>query len=406
MLNAIIYLHDRGISHRDIKPENILLDGRGNLKITDFGMATLFQKGQVRRKLQTRCGTPLYMAPEIIHGTKTSYEGDEVDLWSCGVVLFVLLLGCHPWEEPSGKCQYYVQHMKTYDSNSGICKSHDYYPWNRLSFYCRDFLEKLLNPTDPKKRLSKREILKHQWIKQENDLLDLNWQCKNASLLFSLINEQDPICQSVDIQSYSHGNFATEMEYSQMLAFTQPVNQIPPDLGVLKELKYKKGTEEYKDLGNQARLRAFAGFSQPIEAQFRAEDPPPSYDIRDAMFGENSGRLTRFYCSLRASDIIGRIAVVLDSMLITWRWKYAGLERSAVSTMSSFEINTAIIFNTIDKRKYPLGGEILAIDLNDAENKSECHKVIASLVVFTKGRGDAIEFKRMFRMIQQRLDVS
>jgi serine/threonine-protein kinase Chk1 len=58
-------MHDKGIAHRDLKPENILLDGRGNLKIGDFGLATLFKQDGVRRTLQTPCGTPPYVAPEV-----------------------------------------------------------------------------------------------------------------------------------------------------------------------------------------------------------------------------------------------------------------------------------------------------------------------------------------------------
>jgi serine/threonine-protein kinase Chk1 len=58
-------MHTKGIVHRDLKPENILLDSEGNLKITDFGLATLFKKNGVRRRLQTSCGTPPYIAPEV-----------------------------------------------------------------------------------------------------------------------------------------------------------------------------------------------------------------------------------------------------------------------------------------------------------------------------------------------------
>lgn len=85
------YLHTIGVCHRDLKPENLLLDEIGNLKLADFGLSTLFRRGSSRRKLSTRCGTPAYMSPEISNAE--DYEGDEADIWSCCVILIVLLTG-------------------------------------------------------------------------------------------------------------------------------------------------------------------------------------------------------------------------------------------------------------------------------------------------------------------------
>ena len=86
------YLHDRGIAHRDIKPENLLLSEPGDvLKISDFGMATVFRHKGKERMLERRCGTMPYVAPEVL--TKPSYAAPPADIWCCGMVLLAMLTG-------------------------------------------------------------------------------------------------------------------------------------------------------------------------------------------------------------------------------------------------------------------------------------------------------------------------
>lgn len=93
LLAGVDYLHKSGIVHRDLKPENLLLDAEGNLKITDFGLSTVFIYQGGRRQLSTACGTPPYSAPEIV---LLNYD-ERVDIWSCGIILYVLLVGSMPF---------------------------------------------------------------------------------------------------------------------------------------------------------------------------------------------------------------------------------------------------------------------------------------------------------------------
>ena len=90
IISGVGYLHNLGIAHRDIKPENILLDRHGKLKITDFGFATVFRTRGVERLLDKRCGTPPYVAPEVLG---KQYKATPADIWSCGIVLLALLGG-------------------------------------------------------------------------------------------------------------------------------------------------------------------------------------------------------------------------------------------------------------------------------------------------------------------------
>ena len=85
------YLHHRGVAHRDIKPENLLLTDDDTLKLSDFGMATVFRHQGKERLLERRCGTTAYCAPEML--MKPRYNAEPADIWSCGIVLVAMVTG-------------------------------------------------------------------------------------------------------------------------------------------------------------------------------------------------------------------------------------------------------------------------------------------------------------------------
>jgi len=94
LIDGIEYLHQNGIAHRDIKLENILLDDKNRVKIADFGMSCPYNEGQT---LTTRCGSPHYLSPEMLHGK--SYNPLSSDIWSCGVILYGMVAGYMPFDE-------------------------------------------------------------------------------------------------------------------------------------------------------------------------------------------------------------------------------------------------------------------------------------------------------------------
>ncbi|PNX72559.1 SNF1-related protein kinase catalytic subunit alpha KIN10, partial [Trifolium pratense] len=94
IISGVEYCHRNMVVHRDLKPENLLLDSKWSVKIADFGLSNIMRDGHF---LKTSCGSPNYAAPEVISGKL--YAGPEVDVWSCGVILYALLCGTLPFDD-------------------------------------------------------------------------------------------------------------------------------------------------------------------------------------------------------------------------------------------------------------------------------------------------------------------
>ncbi|XP_060934693.1 calcium/calmodulin-dependent protein kinase type IV [Limanda limanda] len=153
ILEAVAYLHEHGVVHRDLKPENLLyadLSLDAPLKIADFGLSKIIDD-QVTMK--TVCGTPGYCAPEILRGNA---YGPEVDMWSVGVILYILLCGFEPFFDPRGDQYMYSRILN--------CDYEFVSPWwDEVSLNAKDLVSKLI-VLDPHKRLSVREALQHPWV--------------------------------------------------------------------------------------------------------------------------------------------------------------------------------------------------------------------------------------------------
>ena len=148
IISGVEYIHKLNVVHRDLKPENLLLDYNMNIKIVDFGLSNTYKDGQL---LKTACGSPCYAAPEMIAGKK--YVGLQVDIWSCGVILFAMLCGYLPFEDANTSNLY----KKILNGDFHIPKF--------VSPEARDLLKNILN-TDPQKRYTIQDIRNHPWYNQ------------------------------------------------------------------------------------------------------------------------------------------------------------------------------------------------------------------------------------------------
>mmetsp|Transcript_25924 Transcript_25924/g.29658 ORF Transcript_25924/g.29658 Transcript_25924/m.29658 type:complete len:322 (+) Transcript_25924:32-997(+) len=162
LFEALQYCHSQKVAHRDLKPENLLLlskDNDSEVKLGDFGFAKVCPDGH---RLKTPCGTPSYVAPEILKGR--TYN-TQVDMWSIGVIMYILLCGYQPFVDDD-------QQLLFKKIRNGAFEYHDRY-WSSVSDEAKDLVSGLLTPS-PKTRITATQALEHQWIMGDDDKLAKN----------------------------------------------------------------------------------------------------------------------------------------------------------------------------------------------------------------------------------------
>ncbi|XVE51475.1 hypothetical protein DITRI_Ditri02bG0043900 [Diplodiscus trichospermus] len=151
LISAVNFCHARGVYHRDLKPENLLLDENGDLKVSDFGLSAVSDQIRQDGLFHTFCGTPAYVAPEVL--ARKGYDAAKVDIWSCGVILFVLMAGHLPFHDQNIMAMY----KKIYRGEFRCPR------W--FSPELIRLLTKLL-VTNPEARITIPEIMENRWFKK------------------------------------------------------------------------------------------------------------------------------------------------------------------------------------------------------------------------------------------------
>ncbi|KAG6396372.1 hypothetical protein SASPL_142520 [Salvia splendens] len=152
LIDGVAYCHNKGVYHRDLKLENVLIDQSGVIKITDFGLSALPQHFRADGLLHTTCGSPNYVAPEIL--SNKGYDGATSDTWSCGVILYVILTGHLPFDDRN----LVVLYQKIFKGDTRMPK------W--LSSGAKNLIKRILDP-NPNTRISMDDIKNHDWFKQD-----------------------------------------------------------------------------------------------------------------------------------------------------------------------------------------------------------------------------------------------
>lgn len=157
LVTGVLFCHARGVVHRDLKPENLLIDNHtGDLRIADFGLSAIKGAGNTAELLHTRAGTPNYLPPEAISNIGEGYNGEKLDAWACGIILYALLAGYLPFDDKDIKRLFRAIRIG----------SVEYPPW--FSDSAKSLLSNLLN-VDWRKRYSVHDAKYHPWCQADSN---------------------------------------------------------------------------------------------------------------------------------------------------------------------------------------------------------------------------------------------
>ncbi|KAK7302956.1 hypothetical protein RJT34_13853 [Clitoria ternatea] len=252
LISAVGFCHARGVYHRDLKPENLLLDDNGNLKVSDFGLSAVSDQIRQDGLFHTFCGTPAYVAPEVL--ARKGYDGAKVDLWSCGVVLFVLMAGYLPFHDQNVMAMY----KKIYRGEFRCPR------W--FSPDLARLLIRLLD-TKPETRIAIPDIMENKWFKKgfkqikfyvEDDKL-----CNVDDNLMMVDNEDDTASVASFVSDHSVSESDSEIETRRKNA---PLPR-PPSLNAFDIISFSPGFDLsglFEEKGDEARFVTAAPVSRII----------------------------------------------------------------------------------------------------------------------------------------------
>ncbi|XP_055590740.1 serine/threonine-protein kinase grp [Uranotaenia lowii] len=352
LMAGVEYLHTRGVAHRDLKPENLLLDEHDNVKISDFGMATMFRMKGRERLLDKKCGTLPYVAPEVL---VKPYHATPADLWSCGIILVTMLAGELPWDQPSTSCAEY------------LCWKENKYttatPWCKLDTLTLSLLRKILVPS-ASQRLTLDKIQEHKWCRLQfngnqggisdssgngRDAVDgmisprAKRLCSNQDLSTPLDDSTSRLCQSQPVPTITHmevHGMEEAIEARNGFCFSQPT--MLDDLILCTQLN-------------------------PTQSVGATQSNPFQRLVR---------RMTRFFVAAKCDEALKRLSTALEKLGYSWKSNDEGV----------------ITISTIDRRKLQL---IFKANIIEMDGKILCD--------FRLSKGCGLEFKRRFIRIKQSL---
>lgn len=341
LLDGINYMHSKGVVHRDIKPENLLLNEDDDLKISDFGMATVFRLRGKERLLDKRCGTLPYVAPEVL---KHNYHAAPIDIWSSGIVFVAMLSGELPWDEPTENCAEFVAWKKgQYLLNT---------PWSKLENLAINLAKKMLCVA-PKSRGKMEMIRQHPWMTKA-------FEDKTSDGDAPRLNAKRP-------------------RESRESADSTPDNDSPV-ITASQPIQASKHTDDHITSLIRKPMEHIFAFSQPTQNDnllLCSQLQPTQSPLTQNQMHKLIKRMTRFCVSTGFDETVKILCAQLDKFHYTYK----------------NEMCSILTISTTDTRRMPL---IFKANFVEIEDKL--------MLDFRLSKGCGIEFKRKFIKIKNALN--
>ncbi|KAL6933026.1 related to Serine/threonine-protein kinase CHK1 [Hanseniaspora guilliermondii] len=405
LISAISYLHiECGVAHRDLKPENILIDSKGNLKLADFGLATVFkvkkkqgdgEKKVILKRSYDLVGSPPYIAPDLLNKADGYYPWKS-DLWSCGILLFVLLTGTTPWFEPTNNdiwyCNFIEKDSKPLDGT-----------WNRIGMGELNLLRKILQPC-PEDRIDLIGIKQHMWVSKPVSFADqYTGLCTDPELLFLKLTKK----LKVSLSDYEYQQCTQELQDnvefngSKMNVLTQPamVNNIN-EFTFTQNNIFDGSSMPQRDNNFFSQVASYGLDNFELTDWLKNDPSMIQYTQQNLeeykrqknlkIFNHNVNNIfTRFYSNKDLLEIVETLESILVNMhlnvknniLLDFKSQFIGLSEQDI-------LPVAIKIKTFDTRKMPLMG-MIKIEL--VEN--------IKCITFCKSKGDPLEWRRLFKKV-------
>ncbi|KAL8943345.1 MAG: hypothetical protein Q9216_001120 [Gyalolechia sp. 2 TL-2023] len=394
LVSAVSYMHSKGVGHRDIKPENMLLSADGNLKIADFGLATLFAHNGVTRLCRTSCGSPPYTAPEVAAGDpilskklEQGYRADLVDIWSCGVVLFVLLVGNTPWDEASQRSYEFLDYVTTKGRPDDDL-------WNNLPIESLSLLRGMMR-VDPTQRFSLTDVRRHPWFTRRNPYLSHDGEVENPVAVAT------HMFQSMKID-FDHN--PTAPQRSQRMEIDDYIWQAPsastqpetPSCDIMFDWEKMPQQTAYANISASQPTTGNMGImsnswdgrlaEEPSFSQFSATPAVPMSRTQFAQRFQDilpPHSLTRFFSAWPIPALHGQISGSLHQLAVVV---------PNLSLPYPQQETSSIKIRTKDTRNCPMNGNIFIERMTGIDG-------YMLEVNFVKVKGDPLEWRRFFKKI-------